>query len=122
MKTRIIWLAALALLAALVISGTAFAEGEEPPAPPEGQNAPVKSAAVVDEALPPAEPVQIESPVELPAVEEPTISEEAALAEPAPVVEEVLVEPVPVETATVPTVEKPVLVDASGEPLVLASQ
>ncbi len=49
MKTKLIWLATVTLLAALMISGTAFAEGEVPPALPE------EPAAVVVETAPPAE-------------------------------------------------------------------
>ena len=47
MKTRTLWLAALALLAILLISGTVFAEGEEPPAVPE------EPAAAVEAPPPP---------------------------------------------------------------------
>jgi hypothetical protein len=164
MKTRYLWLTGAAVVLALLISGTAFAEGEVPDvpaatvpdaspaevpqepvaeisqepaavasdtspaevpvapavegpaaAPAETQITTGEAAVVVDEALPPAEPVLVEIPQEQTPIEaasaEPAVIEEAAIAP----VEELAVVAEPV------VVEEPVLVDAAGEPLVLAS-
>jgi len=140
MKTRTLWLAALALLAIFIISGTVFAEGEEPPdvpdepavvvveappAPTGVQETPVEPVTVVEETPPQVEP-QPEVPVlELPAAEEEPITEEA------PVIEELINAELAVEDAEVTQpiaeelaveAETPILVDAEGEPLVLATE
>ena len=114
MKTRIIWLAALALLAALVISGTAFAEGEVPlPSRAEEQDAPPEPAAIVEETTPPTEPAPETPAEELPVVEEPAEAE---------LVVEPVKEALPAAEEVPVLVETPVLVDAEGEPLVLATE
>jgi putative surface-exposed virulence protein len=104
MKTKWIWLTTLTLLAALMLSGTVFAQSEEPPALPEDP------AVVVAEA--------------------PVIAVEAAPAAEVPVIEEALpdaapaAEPVAAEAAVPVVVEEPqvALVDAQGEPMDMASQ
>lgn len=119
MNRKWIWLAGLALLASLAITGTVFAEGEEPPATPEepaeiGSPVPAEEPAAVDEL--PAGPVE-EAPVEQPAVEE-----EAASVEP---VETIPVEETPAEAgefSETTEVAEPILVNAEGDPLVLASE
>ena len=152
MKTKFMWLATVTLLAALMISGTAFAEGEVPPALPEdpaavvvetappadGPSAPSEPAAPAEPApevpqapaaeAPAEEPPAAEAPadetalVEAPAAETPL--DETSLEE-APAVEEAA----PAEVAEEPALqelpaEEPViqLVDAEGEALDMASQ
>ncbi len=113
MKTRLFWLAALTLLAALMISGTAFAEGDTPPAEaPAAEPAEAEPAEAAPEEAPPAVPLApAAEPAEAPAVEEPAAAAPAVIEEALPAAEE----------AAVPA-EEPVLVDAAGEPLVLASE
>ena len=79
MKTKLIWLAAVTLLAAVMISGTVFAEGEEPPALPE---APAAAAPAASEppAEAPAAPAEApsapaEPAADLPAEEQPAPTE-----------------------------------------------
>ena len=77
MKTKLMWLAAVSLLAALMISGTAFAEGEVPqPSAAEELTAPPEEPAAVIEAPPPVEtaPAEGQSAPAEPAAEAPSIS------------------------------------------------
>ncbi len=139
MKTKFIGLAVLVLLAALFISGSVFAEGEVPL--PLGDEVPLPSGVEV----PPAEP---EEPVETaeaaasfkvaPPVEVATPEEPAAVDNPVePALEETGVErtgseQVAVEVqsdsanvpadAEAPASSQPELADASGDPLVLATE
>lgn len=99
MKAKVFCPAALVLLAMLVISGTVFAEGEVLPAAPEEpaetlEAAPPAEAALLDEVAVPAEPVAVDTPLE-----------------PAPKAAE----------AETPVLE-PLLVNASGDPLLLATE
>jgi hypothetical protein len=112
MKTKLFWLTTITLLAALLLSGTVFAEGEVPGAPP----------AEVPPVLP-ADPATV-------AVEAPAVVVDAAPAAEVPVIEEALpdaapaAEPVAVEAAIPVVSEEPqvALVDAQGEPMDMASQ
>ncbi|MDP2989115.1 MAG: right-handed parallel beta-helix repeat-containing protein, partial [Kiritimatiellota bacterium] len=134
------WLAAVSLLAALLISGTAFAEGEvpQPPAAEEPTALPEEPAAVVEAALPaeaaPAEaapaaetPPAAEAPVveAVPVEEAPVVDAAQAEAAPAPEAleaapEEAVVEPaLEAQPAEQPAIQ---LVDASGQALDSASQ
>ena len=106
MKTRLFWLIAITLLALLVLSGTAFAEGEEPPVVPTEE-----PSAVAVEA-PPAD--EEAGPAEAPAAaEEPLATAEGS---------NTPLEPAAVETE-VPAIEaQVVVVDITGEPMDMASQ
>ncbi len=83
MKTKLkyICLIAAVLALSLLLTGTAFAEGEEPPAPAEA--VPAEEAAPPPEP-PPEEPVLIEAPPaeEAPLVEEPLLIEEPVIPPP----------------------------------------
>jgi putative surface-exposed virulence protein len=118
MKTRLIWLAALVLLTALSISGTVFAQSEEPPALPEGQPTLVEPVVVVEEPPTTEEVAPVELIVETPVVEV-VLTEEALLPaeEPQP-----LVEAPGVETAALVDEPQVVLMDPAGEPMDMASQ
>ena len=109
-----------------------------PPPPPTGeQEIPAEAVTVAEEAPPAAEPEAETPAAELPAVEEPPTVEEAPVTEEVLVVEEPVITdpaPEPVEEVlateeTLPaseeqpiTAEAPILVDAAGEPLVLATE
>jgi hypothetical protein len=113
MKTKWILLTTLTLLAALLLSGTAFAQGTVPQVP--AAEVPDTTPAEVPPALP-----------DLPVV----VVVEAAPAAVVPVIEEALpdaaptAEPVAAEAAVPVVVEEPqvALVDAQGEPMDMASQ
>ena len=123
MNRKFVWLAALALLAALTITGTAFAEGELPPESPE-------IPAVTDEVSPPEEPaVVVEEPVDIaenPPDEVPLTDGEQPTVQPEEVtpVEVLLVEEMGTTAPPEPQAEitEPMLVDAEGEPLVMATE
>jgi putative surface-exposed virulence protein len=125
MNRKLFWLIATVLMAALMLSGTVFAEGEIPVAPTEEPVAvvvavdpqPVEPAPVIQvvEETAPADPAPIEEVIP-PVVEEPIAIVEAVVADPAPVE---VTTPV-VEEAVSPA--EPILADASGEPLNLVSQ
>jgi hypothetical protein len=119
MKKKLFWLSSLAVVFALLITSTGFAEGEEPQAPAaEVPNAPaepaaqpaVPAAAAVEAAPAAAEaalaPVLTEAPA--------AITETPPAAEAAPLVE---------QSAPAPAVEAQVVaVDSAGKVLDMASQ
>ena len=113
-KRSLLWAAAAVLIAVLVITSTAFAEGEEPPpaepAPAEEAPAAEESAAPVPEteeaASAPEEEAPPEEPVEAPVLEEP--ADEASAEED--------------DTGAAAAQTGVELVDESGEAMDMASQ
>jgi len=149
-KTRLILITGMVLAAALLLTGTAFAEGEEPPPVPADEEALPEETAPPPEPqipIPAEEPVSVEEPLVEPPAEELTPVEESVseppTEEPTPIDEPVVEPPVeepPAETlpaevalpleepleealpAEETLVEELVLVDEAGQVMDLDSQ
>ncbi len=122
MKKRWFWLAISALIAVLLISGTVFADGEEPAVTPTEEPSIIAATDEPIIELSDETPMAEESQAELLVGEVVLADDLTAIVEAAPADTSLAAN---VITTTVEDKEdkaEPILADASGEPLVLASQ
>ena len=110
MNRNMIWLAGLALLAVLIITGPVFAEGDEPPATPDV----------------PAQIVELVEPIENSSLPENLLPEEIVISaenEEIPIGAETIIIQQSVEELEIedPISFEPVLVDGEGNPMVLTT-